>query len=121
MTKVIFVAKKRPELTEDEFVTYWQQIHAPLVAKIPGVRQYVIQPVTRAASGADVEPVCDCIAEIWFESLAMVQDAAESKEGQAAAADVPNFCAPESGAVVVDEIAVARSLARVPDETVATA
>jgi hypothetical protein len=45
MTKPIFVAKKRADLvakkradlTEDEFITYWLQVHAPLVAKIPGI------------------------------------------------------------------------------------
>ena len=112
MTKVIFVARKRADLTEDEFLTYWQQIHAPLVAKIPGVRRYVIQPVIRTASGADVEPVCDGIAEVWFDNQSIVQDAVESPEGQAAAADVPKFCAPESGAVVVDEISGAIGVAR---------
>ena len=109
MTKVIFVAKKRPDLTDDEFITYWQQIHAPLVAKVPGVRRYVIQPVTRAAL-ADADPVCDGVAEIWFENLAMVQDAAASAAGQIASADIAKFCAPQSGAVVVDEIAVAEGL-----------
>jgi uncharacterized protein (TIGR02118 family) len=79
MTRVIFVAKKRPDLTEDEFMTYWQQIHAPLVAKIPGVRRHVIHSVIRAELGAEVEPICDGIAEIWFDHLSTAQDAAESK------------------------------------------
>jgi uncharacterized protein (TIGR02118 family) len=105
MTRVIFVAKKRPDLTEDEFMTYWQQIHAPLVAKIPGVRRHVIHSVIRAELGAEVEPICDGIAEIWFDHLSTAQDAAESKEGQAAAADVQKFCAPGSGAVVIEEVA----------------
>jgi len=111
MTKVIFVAKKRAGLTDDEFVTYWQQVHAPLVAKIPGVLRYVIQPVTRAAAGAETEPVCDGVAEIWFETLARVQDAEESREGRAAADDVAKFCSAGSGAVVVEEIT-----ANLPDE-----
>ena len=84
------------------------------MAKIAGVHRYVIQAVRRAASGADLEPVCDGIAEIWFDSLAVVQDAAESREGQAAAADLPKFCSPESGTVVVEEIAVVVGQAETP-------
>jgi hypothetical protein len=40
MTRMIFVARKRAGITEDEFITYWQQIHAPLAAAIrnPSIR-----------------------------------------------------------------------------------
>jgi hypothetical protein len=27
---MVFVGRKRTDITEDEFITYWQQIHAPL-------------------------------------------------------------------------------------------
>ena len=102
MTKVLFVAKKRRDLTEDQFITYWQQIHAPIVARIPGLRRYVINAVSPDA--ALTTPMCDGVAEAWFDAPAAVQEALASEAGRAAQADLANFCRPESGTVVVEEI-----------------
>ena len=113
MTKMIFIARKRSDLTFDAFITYWERVHAPLVARIPGVRRYVIRPVISAES-AEAEPVCDGLGETRFDSSAMAQEAAGSTEGRAANADVPLFCAPNSGVVMVDDIAIVGVLA--PDE-----
>ena len=101
MTKMIFVARKRSGITEDEFITYWQQIHAPLAAAIPGIRQYVIYPVMWSSS---VDPVCDGLSEMWFDSRARLQEGLTSSEGRRMFADLTNFCSRDSGAVVVDEI-----------------
>ena len=103
MTKMVFVGRKRPDMTEDEFNTYWCQIHAPLVSAIPGIRRYLIYPVIGFHSA---EPVCDGLGEMWFDSRAMLEDGLASREGRRMAADLTNFCSPESGAVVVDEIDV---------------
>jgi uncharacterized protein (TIGR02118 family) len=103
MTKMIFVARKRADITEDEFITYWQQIHAPLAAAIPGIRQYVIYPVMWSSS---VDPVCDGLSEMWFDSRARLQEGLTSSEGRRMFADLTNFCSRDSGAVVVDEIVI---------------
>ena len=103
MTKMIFIGHKRDEMTEDEFVTYWQQIHAPLATAIPGIRRYVIYPVLWAESSV---AACDGLAEMWFDSRAMLQDGLDSKAGRRLLADLANFCLPHSGAVVDDEIEV---------------
>ena len=108
MTKMIFVARKRADITEDEFITYWQQIHAPLVAAIPGIRQYVINPVLWSPS---VVPVCDGLSEMWFDSRARLQEGLSSSEGRRMFADLTNFCSRDSGTVVVDEIDVVRAAA----------
>lgn len=103
MTRVVFIGRKRTDITEDEFITYWQQIHAPLAAAIPGVRRYVIYPVIWSSS---LIPVCDGLAEMWFDSRAMMQEGLASREGRWMFADLTNFCSQESGTVVVDEIDV---------------
>jgi uncharacterized protein (TIGR02118 family) len=41
---------------------------------------------------AQCEMPCDGIAEMWFESADAFQAALASPEGQAAMADLPNFC-----------------------------
>jgi uncharacterized protein (TIGR02118 family) len=103
MTKMVFVGRKRADMTEDEFIVYWRQIHAPLVSAIPGIRRYVIYAVIGFHSAV---PVCDGLAEMWFDSRAMLEDGLASKEGRWMAADLTSFCSPESGAVIVDEIDV---------------
>jgi uncharacterized protein (TIGR02118 family) len=103
MTKMVFVGRKRAGMTEDEFIMYWRQIHAPLVSANPGIRRYVIYPVIGFHSAV---PVCDGLAEMWFDSRAMLEDGLASKEGRWMVADLTSFCSPESGAVVVDEIDV---------------
>ena len=90
-------------MTEDEFITYWWRIHAPVVSAIPGIRRYVIYPVIGFHSA---DPVCDGLGEMWFDSRAMLEDALASTPGRRMVADLTNFCSPESGAVVVDEIDV---------------
>lgn len=101
MTKLIFVARKRAGMTEDEFITYWQRVHAPMATAIPNIRRYVIYPVLWATS---TMAICDGLAEMWFDSRALLQDGLATKAGRRVLADLANFCSPESGAVVVDEI-----------------
>jgi uncharacterized protein (TIGR02118 family) len=100
---MIVVGRKRADMTEDEFITYWSQVHAPLVSAIPGIRRYVIYPVIGFHLAA---PVCDGLGEMWVESRSMLEDALASRQGRRMAADLTNFCSPGSGAVVVDEIDV---------------
>lgn len=101
MTRMLFIGRKRADLIADEFVMYWQQIHAPLVRAIPGIRRYVIYPVI----GFHAEtPVCDGLDEMWFDTRQSLEDGLASKEGQAMVFDLANFCSAESGAVVVSEI-----------------
>ena len=41
MIKSISLLTRRPELTHEEFVRHWVEIHAPLAHAVPGVRRYV--------------------------------------------------------------------------------
>jgi uncharacterized protein (TIGR02118 family) len=104
MTKILLLAKKRQRLSEDEFMTYWCQRHAPLVVKIPGVRRYVINSAVPDDSLTTAS--CDGVGEIWFDNLAALQEAAASQEGQAAFADRANFCSPDSATLVAEELQV---------------
>lgn len=103
MTKLIFVARKRPDLSDDAFVTYWRTIHAPLVAKLPGLCGYVVNPLIVAPT---LNPPCDGIGEMWFATQATMQEALASEEGQHMVASVKQFCTAESGTVVVEEFII---------------
>jgi uncharacterized protein (TIGR02118 family) len=71
------------------FDKHYAETHIPLAKKIPGLRKYQISrgPVATPAgpSGAHL------IAILTFDSMAAIQAAFGTPEGQAAAADVAKF------------------------------
>jgi len=71
------------------FDKYYVETHIPLAKKIPGLRKYeVSQGPISTPSGASGFHL---IATLHFDSLAAIQQAFASAEGQAAGADVKNF------------------------------
>ena len=78
------------------FDRYYHQTHLPLARKIPGLRSYVISngPVQAVAGIAP-----HLIAILSFDSLAALNAAVASPQGQAAAADLSNFAS--AGATVL--------------------
>ena len=70
------------------FDSYYHQTHVPLAKKIPGLRSYTINDgAVHAIAG--VAPYL--VAVLKFDSMADINAALGSAEGQAAAADLPNF------------------------------
>ena len=70
------------------FEQYYRQTHMPLAQKLPGLRKYTINkgPV-QALSGTAPH----LVATLDFDSLADIQAALASPEGQTTAGDLPNF------------------------------
>ena len=70
------------------FDRHYQQTHAPLAKKIPGLRSYVVSqgPVQALVGTAPY-----LIAVLSFDSMADLNAALKSPEGQAAAGDLANF------------------------------
>ncbi|HLX39302.1 MAG TPA: EthD family reductase [Ktedonobacteraceae bacterium] len=73
----------------EAFDRYYEQTHAPLALKIPGVKGYT------AARAASLNPQESSpyylIANLYFDSQEAMGAAFESPEGHAAAGDVQNF------------------------------
>jgi uncharacterized protein (TIGR02118 family) len=71
------------------FDHYYFETHIPLAGKLPGLRSYIVSSggVGLIAGG---QPAY-LVAELEFDSLAELQNALASAEGQATAADVANF------------------------------
>lgn len=104
MTKAMFTLYRRPDMNGDEFREYWKNTHGPIAAKIPGLNQYVQNHSLATEEG---EPDVSGIAEVYFDSPGAMQDGLSSPEGEAALADLPNFCdAERTTTVVVDEVDV---------------
>ncbi|MGW3483997.1 EthD domain-containing protein [Rhodococcus indonesiensis] len=75
MIKMLALIKRRPDLTHEEFCTYYEQKHAPLAARvIPDdvtsvIRHYGQNHALKLGSGT-TEPHCDCVTEFEFDDLA---------------------------------------------------
>lgn len=71
------------------FDRYYHETHIPIANKIPGLRSYVVSNGAVQPLGGGNAPYL--VAVLTFDSLADVNAALASPEGQATAADVPNF------------------------------
>jgi uncharacterized protein (TIGR02118 family) len=71
------------------FDRYYFETHVPIAKKVPGLRSYIVNngPVNAIAGS----PAPYLIAELSFDSMAELQSALASAEGQAAAGDLSNF------------------------------
>ena len=90
MYTVIYPLYRKPELSQEEFVSYWLETHKPIAMKIPNVRSYRICPVTEA-EGVEGEEVAGFVI-FEFDSKEDFDTAHESPEWDATAADaLENF------------------------------
>jgi uncharacterized protein (TIGR02118 family) len=71
------------------FDKHYYETHIPLAKKIPGLRKYAVSqgPVATPAGPSPLH----LIAILTFDGVADIQAAFASPQGQAAAADLPNF------------------------------
>ena len=85
------------------FYRYYHQTHIPIAKKIPGLRSYVISngPVQALAGTAP-----HLVAILQFDSMADINAALASPEGQAAAADLPNFASGGASLLIYDSTVV---------------
>jgi uncharacterized protein (TIGR02118 family) len=87
--KAIYFLKRREGTNREQFVSYWQNEHASLTKKIPGLRKYVTNIPLPSDDGR--EPPWDGISELWFDDRAAMDAAFASPEGRANNADTPNY------------------------------
>jgi uncharacterized protein (TIGR02118 family) len=70
------------------FDAYFSSTHIPLVEKIPGLASFTVR---RCASLDASQPPYYLLAELGFPSAEALNAGLSSPEGQATAADVPNY------------------------------
>lgn len=74
-------------MSRDDFVTHWNDVHKPLVDKLPGLIDYRQFPAIDHKSPWPF----DGLAELRFASLGDVRAAFASPEAQKMREDEPNF------------------------------
>ncbi len=90
MVRAVAILKRRPDLTFQQFVDHWRNVHAPLALQIPGVVKYVQSPALQRP-GATSEPRADGLAEIWFETMETYRAGFTTPAAEALLADERNF------------------------------
>ena len=91
MIKLVYCFRKKWGLTDEEFDRYWHDIHAPIGARIPGMRRLVQSPVLGSPYPAEY----DGMAELWFDDLDALARARASREWALSTADEANFIDPD--------------------------
>ncbi|MGX7730996.1 EthD domain-containing protein [Rhodococcus sp. 14C212] len=74
MFKAYVMIKRKPGTTLEDFITYYENKHAPLAVKmVPGLRRYVRHYLRNWENGtyrSDMEAPYDVVTEIWFDDRA---------------------------------------------------
>ena len=101
MVKVILLLPRRADMSPEAFKQHMRETHLPLVTKLPGLRRLVLNWVLPDPN--EPPPAYDAVSEDWFDDAAAMGAALASPEGQAVAADTPNFLDPSRLAFLVVE------------------
>ena len=99
MVKAIYLIRRKPGMSVEDFHRYWREVHGAIAARIPGMRRYVQCHAIANASGDD----WDGAAEAWFDDLAAVERAVASPEYKAAREDEHRFIDMERTSLIFTE------------------
>jgi uncharacterized protein (TIGR02118 family) len=97
MIRLIYVLRRLPNLSLEEFQTYWRDNHGPLVAKhstAMAIRRYVQvhtldDPMNQAIrESRGLQDPYDGVAELWWDNKEEAFEASATPEGQAAASEL---------------------------------
>ena len=94
MIRSVSLLSRKDDMTYEQFVHHWAEIHAPLAHAVPGLLRYVqleiVEERRRPDVGAlDVE--IDGIAELWYTDRDAMMRALASPEMKTLQADGARF------------------------------
>ena len=90
MIKSISLLTRRSELTHEQFVEHWLEIHAPLALAVPELRRYVQSHIVDERTRPDIpttDVAVDGVAELWYDDRAAMERAVASPEAKRLHAD----------------------------------
>lgn len=100
--KLFAFVKRREDLSRDEFLRYWHEVHGPLIRDTPGLGDRTLRYVQHPSHPSD-RSGWDGVAEqefaSWEDFLAMIS----GPEGEVMRADEANFLDSSSIKVVFTE------------------
>jgi uncharacterized protein (TIGR02118 family) len=86
--KLAGTAYKRDDFTLEAFFDYWENIHAHISGKVPGLGGYVVSRISSQLAG-DLCP--DALLELWYPDEATLEASGSAPEQVAAWEDVPRY------------------------------
>jgi len=92
--KSISLLTRRAELTHEQFVRHWLDVHAPLAHAVPGIRRYVQSHIVEERRRPDIPATdveVDGIAELWFDDREAMARALATPAAKALHADGARF------------------------------
>jgi len=68
MIKTIAMIKRKADMSREEFVKHYEEVHAPLALKhLPMIKRYVRNHVVELPGMEG--PDFDCVTELWLDSV----------------------------------------------------
>ncbi|MFF0516856.1 EthD family reductase [Streptomyces sp. NPDC004250] len=95
LKKRLILIRKRHDLSLAAFNEHWEGPHAALVRGLPGLKEYVQNPVVRSAGTTSGERSVDGLAELWDDNAADPDTAA--RVARELREDEPRFLAALTG------------------------
>jgi uncharacterized protein (TIGR02118 family) len=89
MHRVLFAIHRKPELSFDEFLTHYREVHIPMARELPKLKEYDIFPVPPGPDGDGQAP--DAFTMMAFDSVEDFQTFLGSPQMGAIAADNDTF------------------------------
>ncbi len=93
MIKTIAMITRKADISREDFVEHYEEVHAPLALKhLPMIKRYVRNHLVDIPGMEG--PGFDCITELWMDSLEDVMKLVEfvqSEEGQVISNDEEKF------------------------------
>ena len=89
--KRLGILRKKEEMSQEQFVNHWLNVHAALCVKLPKMRRYSVNFVDRKRFP---KFGYDGFSELWFDSEEDLVAALNSPEGKTLLADLPNLTDP---------------------------
>ena len=82
LRKRIALLQRRPDLSLQDFDAHWAVPHAKLIAALPGLGEYVQNPVRAFWTNGDPRATLDGIVEVWFDDAAVAAPEAHTSTAQ---------------------------------------
>ncbi|HZT89134.1 MAG TPA: EthD family reductase [Stellaceae bacterium] len=111
MIKSLSLLTRKPDLTHEEFMRHWVEVHAPLAHAVPGLRRYVQNHIVEERTRPDIptaDVAIDGIAELWFDDRAAMDRANASPEAKRLHADGALFIGRIKSFVIEEKIVIPR-------------
>jgi uncharacterized protein (TIGR02118 family) len=89
MLKFLVVLYRRPDISRERFHAVLRDEHGPMAERIPGLRRYVQNHVTKDPSRK--HPGWDAVVELYWDDWASMETAWLTAEGQAATNHLAEF------------------------------